>query len=67
VDISLVTVKRMLSSRKKLLSRQDEMEAENKHNLVGEIYEKRIRMDEIKQFASNVVPKPRFIFDTYKV
>jgi hypothetical protein len=43
------------------------MEAENKHNLVGEIYEKRIRMDEIKQFASNVVPKPRFIFDTYKV
>ena len=24
-------------------------------------------MDEIKQFASNVVPKPRFIFDSYKV
>jgi hypothetical protein len=34
---------------------------------VGEVYEKRIRMDEIKQFASNVVPKPRFIFDSYKV
>ena len=24
-------------------------------------------MDEIKQFAANVIPKPRFIFDKYKV
>ena len=30
-------------------------------------YETRIRMDEIKQFASNNVPKPRFIFDNYQV
>ena len=30
-------------------------------------FEKTIRMDEIRQFASNVVPKPRFIFDNYKV
>ena len=24
-------------------------------------------MGQIKQFASNVVPKPRFLFDNYKV
>lgn len=43
------------------------MEEDSKHNLVGELYETRIRMDEIQQFAANVVPKPRFIFDSYKV
>ena len=30
-------------------------------------FEKTLRMDEIRQFAANVVPKPRFIFDNYKV
>lgn len=67
IDISLVTVKRMLQQRKKLYSKKDEQDEESKHNLVGELYETRIRMDEIKQFATNVVPKPRFIFDNYRV
>lgn len=67
VDISLITVKRMLAQRKKLYSKKEETEEDSKHNLVGELYESRIRMDEIQQFAANVVPKPRFIFDSYKV
>lgn len=29
-------------------------------------FEENLRMDEIKQFASEVIPKPRFIFDNYK-
>jgi len=57
----------MLEKRKKLYNKKDDSEDESKHNLVGELYETRIRMDEIQQFAANVVPKPRFIFDTYKV
>ena len=30
-------------------------------------FEENIRMGEIKQFAAEVIPKPRFIFDRYKV
>ena len=30
-------------------------------------FEEKLRMGEIKQFAANVVPKPRFLFDNYKV
>ena len=30
-------------------------------------FEEKLRMGEIKQFAANVVPKPRFIFDNYKI
>ena len=29
-------------------------------------FEENLRMGEIKQFASEVIPKPRFIFDRYK-
>jgi hypothetical protein len=47
VDISLITVKRMLTQRKKLYNKKDDSEDESKHNLVGELYETRIRMDEI--------------------
>jgi hypothetical protein len=46
---------------------KEDSEPVSRHNLVGEIYEKRVRIDEIKQFAANNVPKPRFIFDNYKV
>jgi hypothetical protein len=57
----------MFDSRKKLTSNRDEFEENRKHDIVGQVYEQRIRMDEIKQFAKNVVPKSRFIFDSYKV
>lgn len=29
-------------------------------------FEENLRMGEIKQFANEVIPKPRFIFDRYK-
>lgn len=29
-------------------------------------FEENLRMGEIKQFANDVIPKPRFIFDRYK-
>ena len=41
--------------------------ANYQENSVDFKFEKTIRMDEIRQFAANVVPKPRFIFDNYKV
>jgi hypothetical protein len=37
----------MLEKRKKLYNKKDDSEDESKHNLVGELYETRIRMDEI--------------------
>lgn len=67
VDISQVTVKKMFDSRLKLSSPKDEFDSVRKHDIVGQVYEQRIRMDEIKQFAKNVVPKSRFLFDSYKV
>ena len=53
VDISLMTPTRLM--------------ANYQENSVDFKFEKTIRMDEIRQFAANVVPKPRFIFDNYKV
>lgn len=41
--------------------------ANYQENSVDFKFMKTIRMDEIRQFATNVVPKPRFIFDNYKV
>ena len=52
-DISLMTPSRLMENYQK--------------NSVDFKFEKTIRMDEIRQFAANVVPKPRFIFDNYKV
>ena len=52
VDISLMTPDRLM--------------AMYQENSVDFKFEKTIRMDEIKQFAANVVPKPRFIFDNYR-
>ena len=52
VDISLLTPARLMANYQK--------------NSVDFKFEKTIRMDEIKQFAANVVPKPRFIFDNYR-
>ena len=53
VDISLLTPARLMANYQK--------------NSVDFKFEKTIRMDEIKQFAANVVPKPRFIFDNYRL
>ena len=41
--------------------------ANYQQNSVDFKFEKTIRMDEIKQVSANIVPKPRFIFDKYKM
>ncbi|CDW71658.1 ph domain containing protein [Stylonychia lemnae] len=35
-------------------------------NAIDSKFEQNLRMDEIRQFANEVIPKPRFIFDKYK-
>lgn len=39
---------------------------EYQKNSIDFKFEENLRIDEIKQFASVVIPKPRFIFDNYK-
>jgi len=53
VDLSLLSTKALLSKYQDLS--------------IDFQFEEKIRMGEIKQFAANVVPKSRFIFDNYKV
>ena len=53
VDISVITPKNL-------------MQAYQNHSIDFK-FEEKLRMGQIKQFASNVVPKPRFLFDNYKV
>jgi len=53
VDLSQVSTKALLSKYQDLS--------------IDFQFEEKLRMGEIKQFAANVVPKSRFIFDNYKV
>ena len=53
VDISIITPKSL-------------MQAYETHSIDFK-FEEKLRMGQIKHFAANVVPKPRFIFDNYKV
>ena len=53
IDIHLCTAKNL-------------MQAYQTHSIDFK-FEEKLRMGQIKQFAANVVPKPRFIFDNYKI
>jgi hypothetical protein len=49
----------------------DELKAKRMLNLYQQHsfdfkFEENLRLGEIRQFASEVIPKPRFLFDSYK-
>eukprot|EP00347_Sterkiella_histriomuscorum_P022335 403330842 len=52
IDINLVNTKDLLNVYQK--------------NSIDFKFEENLRMDEIRQFANEVIPKPRFIFDRYQ-